>query len=147
MTVLYADTSALVRAYLADEPDHDVLRPLLLESHDVVVTSEIARVGFAGAVYRAARAGRVERSEPFVDRFDLDCGAKGPIALLRFERDAILALARRLVLAHPVGTLDAIHLAAALSEAAKSLPDSELVFITRDDGQAAAARSLGLEVR
>ena len=50
MTLLYADTSALVRAYFEDEPDHAPLRERLLEGGEPVVTSELARVELASAI-------------------------------------------------------------------------------------------------
>ena len=44
MTVLYADTSAVLRAYFHDEPDHETLRDLLLQGADLVITSELTRL-------------------------------------------------------------------------------------------------------
>ena len=44
MTTFYADSSALVRAYLGDEPGSASLRKLLLESGESVVTSELSLV-------------------------------------------------------------------------------------------------------
>ncbi len=54
MTLLYADPSALARAYLADEPDHAMLREMLLAGPDQVVTSALARVELASAIRAAA---------------------------------------------------------------------------------------------
>lgn len=64
MTLLYADTSALVRAYLADEPDHGSLRERLLEGDEPVVISELARIEMASVIRAAARGGRLRRSRP-----------------------------------------------------------------------------------
>ncbi len=43
------DTSALVRCYLAAEPDHQELSDLLLADEQPVVTSELTRVELASA--------------------------------------------------------------------------------------------------
>lgn len=147
MTTFYADTSALIRAYFADEPDHPQLRALLLEGHAAVLTSELARIEFASAVMAAARAGRLGTPENLLQRFDSDCGDGGPIALVRLEAEALLAVARDLVVSHALRTLDAIHVAAALAEL-PALPEGEdLTFVTRDRAQAQAAADLGLPVR
>jgi len=44
-------------------------------------------------------------------------------------------------------TLDAIHLAVCTEECPDLAGDDEIIFVTRDSGQARAARALGLTVR
>lgn len=144
MTLLYADTSALVRAYFADEPDHALLRRRLLEGADPVVTSDLTRVELASAVYAAARSGRLRRPQIVLDRFDADCADEGPLALLRLDPEPVLGRAHRLVREHPLRTLDAIHLAVALGDAMELAAGEPVVFVTRDSVQAEAARALGL---
>ncbi|CAN5745708.1 type II toxin-antitoxin system VapC family toxin [soil metagenome] len=146
MSTLYADTSAIVRAYLEDEADHSELRALLLDGLNAVITSELARVEFARAVTAAARAGRTAEKQALLDRFDLDCRLDGPIRMLTLDAQRILAGAFDLVLAHQVGTLDALHLATALTERGNLARVTEMAFVTRDEDQAAAARAEGLEV-
>lgn len=145
--LLYADTSALVRAYFPDEPDSAALRALLLEGEDPVVTSELTRVEFAGAVSAAARAGRLADARVILDRFDVDCADDGPLALLRLDPASALPLARRLVGEHRLRTLDAIHLAVALTDGVELAAGEPVDVVTRDDAQAAAATDLGLGVR
>ncbi|MCY7343306.1 MAG: type II toxin-antitoxin system VapC family toxin [Pseudonocardia sp.] len=145
MIVLYADTSAVVGAYLADEPDHTTLASLLFDGADAVVTSELTRVEFASATAAAARAGRLNRAGELRDRFDLDCGEDGPVSLLRLDATEALPIARDLVGRHRLRTLDALHLAVALT-AAQALAD-DVVMLTRDVRQSCAARELGLAVR
>jgi hypothetical protein len=145
VTRLYADTSALARAYLQDEPDHPTLRSLLLEGPDVVVTSEITRVELTSALAAADRAGRLADLATLLARVEADCGVAGRILLLAFRPDVALPRARRLVLEHPLTTLDALHLAVALDEALGG--DEEIVFVTRDDRQRVAAGAFGLEIR
>jgi predicted nucleic acid-binding protein len=145
VTVLYADTSALVRAYFVDEPEHPRLRELLLEGNEPVVTSEIARLELASAASAAGRAGRIPDAPAVLDAFDADCGDDGPIALLRLQPADALPRAVDLVQQQRLRTLDAIHLAVALS-----VPDvvavDDLAFVTCDQGQAVAAQALGLTV-
>lgn len=146
MTLLYADTSALVRAYFEDERDHAQLRERLLEGEEPVVTSELARVELASAIRAAAAAGRLRRSAGLLARIDADCEENGPIALLRLRSDAVLPMAYSLLLAHRLRTLDAIHLAVALEECPVLARDDDIVFVTRDGDQAVAAASLGFSV-
>lgn len=147
MTVLYADTSALVRAYLQDEPDHAQVRAVLLEGADPVVSSELARVEFASAVRAAGRTARIAEQQQLLDLFDVDCKADGPIKLLTLSPEAILPSAHRLVLDYHLRTLDAIHLAVALRHRDQVAEIAEFAFVTRDAEQATAAAALGLEVR
>jgi predicted nucleic acid-binding protein len=147
VTLLYADTSAILRAYFADESDHDALRAGLLEGTDPVVTSEVARVELASAVRSAAAAGRLKRWRGVLARMDADCGPNGPITLLALRSDPILTRSRSLVLEHRVRTLDAIYLAVALVECPSLSGEGGTAFVTRDEDQAAAASRLGFEVR
>jgi predicted nucleic acid-binding protein len=144
--VHYADTSALVRAYLSGEAEHAELRALLLDGDLPVVTSVLTRVEFASAVAAAGRAGRLRRPRVLLDRFDADCRGSGPLTLLDLDTAATLPLARRLVREHPVRTLDAIHLAVALTEATDLAAGEPVSMVTRDKTQAAAAESLGLRL-
>jgi predicted nucleic acid-binding protein len=146
VSVLYADTSALVRAYFADEPDHDELRTRLLEGEEPVVSSELTRVEFASAVSVAARAERLQEPGLFLDRFDADCGDDGPIALLRLDSGSALPLAYRLVVEHDLRTVDAVHLAVAATSARELAAGEPVILVTRDDRQAAAAAIMGLEI-
>jgi len=147
VTVFYADTSALIRAYVADEPDHRELRALLLDGQAAVLTSELARIEFASAVMAAARAGRLGTPRDLLGRFDADCSEGGPIALVRLEAEILLPVARDLVVSYALRTLDAIHLAAALAEEPALPKGVDLIFVTRDRAQGHVARDLGLTVR
>jgi predicted nucleic acid-binding protein len=143
--VLYADTSALIRAYFADEPDHELLRELLIDGSDPVVSSELARLEFASAVMAAHRCGRLRRAQSVIDRFDADCGDDGPLALIRcLDPGAVLKLAFDLVRRHRLRTLDSLHLAVALTDARDLAAGVPVVLATRDEAQAQAAVSAGL---
>lgn len=143
--MIYADTSALGRAYFSDELDHAALRALLLGGLETVVTSSLTRVEIASAAHRAARAGRIRDGRAMLDRFDADCGADGLIVRLRLRPDG-LAVAVDLVAAHALRALDAVHLAVALTDAVALAGEEPLTFVTRDAEQATAARAHGLTV-
>lgn len=149
MTVLYADTSALVRCWLpgADRSDGEHLRALLLEGANPVVTSELTRIEVASAVHAAARCGRLRRADGVLRRADRDWGVDGPVALLALRAAEVLPLARQIVLDHPVRTLDAIHLAVAATTAAELAAGDPIEFVTRDARQADVAEAMGLPVR
>jgi hypothetical protein len=97
-----------------------------------------------GAVAAAASAGRLYRASTVLDRFDADCGDEGPLTLLRFDPKPALALAYELVGDHRLRTLDAIHLAVALTDGVDLAAGEKVTVITRDEDQATAARAAGL---
>jgi uncharacterized protein len=143
VSVLFADTSALVRAYLSDEPRHDEVRALLLDGDQPVVASELAQVEFAAAAHAAERAGRIHDRHELLARFDASCATDGLLAILAFDA-ACVALAFELVRDHPLRTLDALHLAVLQHQVVPLFGDA--VLVSCDAGQLAAARALGLNV-
>jgi len=145
VSLIYADSSALVRAYFPDEPDHADLRTLLLEGNEAVVTSEIARLELASAARGASSGGRLSRWSELLARIDVDLAEGGPIGPIGLRPDLILPAAYRLVVEHRLRTLDAIHLAVCVEECPAFAGDDTIIFVTRDREQAAAARALGLE--
>ncbi len=145
MTRVYADSSVLVRAYLADEPDNEAARELLFGDGNGVVTSEIARVEFASAITRAMRARRIDAAGDYLAAFDVDCGIGSPITLLRFRPEATLTSAHRLATEHGLRSLDALHLAVALDDG-REVSGGALRFVTHDTEQAVAAAAEGLDV-
>ncbi len=144
MSLIYADSSALVTAYFPDEPAHEALRSLLLEGSEPVVTSELARLELASATRAAAAGGRLPRWRELLARFDVDFAEGGAIGPIGLRADLILPAAYRLVVEHRLRTLDAIHLAVCIEECPAFAGDDEIVFVTRDSEQAAVARALGL---
>jgi predicted nucleic acid-binding protein len=145
VTVLYADTSAVVGAYLADEPGHVELRKLLIDGDHRVLTSELTRLEFASAVTAAKRNGRIPDAGAFLVQFDED--AQSVLGVIPLESRRILAAARRLVTDnYPVRTLDAIHIAVAMHSTAELTGGEPVTFVTRDERQADAAKANGFEV-
>ena len=145
MSLIYADSSALIRAYFPDEADHVDLRTLLLEGNEAVVTSEIARLELASAARAVSSVGRLSRWSELLARIDVDLAEGGPIGPIGLRPDLILPAAYRLVVEHRLRTLDAIHLAVCVEECPAFAGDDTIIFVTRDREQAAAARALGLE--
>jgi hypothetical protein len=147
LSYLYADTSALLRAYFPDEPGHAELRALLLEGSEPVGASELARVEFASAARAAVSAGRLRILEDLLDRFNAHCGPGGRIRLLALDAPAVFPRAYELVLQHRLRASDAIHLAVALEQYRPLAGDTDVIFVTRDEDQAAAALALGFAIR
>lgn len=143
--MLYVDTSALVRAYMADEAGHDGLVELLRTGHEMVATSSLTAVEAASAFRLAVRAGRLTEQEGrwLLDTLDHDLGPDGVIGVFTFDVERALARARLLLLRHPLRTLDALHLAIAEHEGHQLAAGEPLVFVTRDQGQRDAAEALG----
>ena len=138
---IFADTSAVVRAYLSDEPDHATLAEVLLAGPEPVVISALAEVEFVSAVARATRDGRIGQSlaDCLLADFGADTASDGRLAVATFDAEAAFATAKRLLGKYRLRTLDALQLAAAMSVAATT--DEELAFCTRDEDQAAVARA------
>jgi len=142
LSILYADSSALARVYLADEPGWRELEAALFDPQICVATSELSGLELAGAAKGAERAGRIESAGTLLSVIDADLDSH--VTLVRLKPERVLPEARKLVLTHRLRALDAIHLAVALD-----LRDHEaggVVFVTRDADQAAAAEALGFEL-
>jgi len=144
--VLYVDTSALVTAYLRDEPEHDKFRKLLLEGDAPILSSDFTRIEFAGAMTAAKRTGRIPDPAAVLAHFDHLASPDGDLVLIPFNPDRVIPAAQRLVTEnYPVRTLDAIHIAVAMHTA--GLTGGEpITFVTRDERQAEAAEANGFEV-
>ncbi len=106
------------------------------------MASEIVRVELARAAKNAESSGRIPDATPVLRRIDIDLDQS--IGLLDLEPVTILPRARKLVLEHRLGTLDAIHLAVAIE--LREREEDEVVFVTRDGDQAAAARALDFQL-
>lgn len=143
--VTYVDTSALARAYLADEAEHETLRARILGSADVVVTWALSLVEMTSAIRSAQRAGRIGDADHIVAGVARDM-VLGRVIPLTGDPGRLLDRAQDLCDRHPLRALDAMHLAVALHDAGDALPDADVVFLTRDDAQAEAARREGLLV-
>ena len=128
--------------YLGDEPGWRELESLLFGPDAFVATSELSSVELAGAAKGAERAGRIASAEVLLATVDGDL--RSQIQLIRLDPESVLPQARKLVLGYRLRALDAIHLAVALEFRASG--EDDVVFVTRDADQAAAAKALGFAV-
>ncbi|MDP9397469.1 MAG: type II toxin-antitoxin system VapC family toxin [Actinomycetota bacterium] len=145
MTVLYADTSAVIRAYFVDEPEHSRLHELLLERDEPVVASEITRVERAGQRLPPPAPGGSGRGPRSLRPSDEDCGDGARVSLLRLQPEDVLPRAVSLVQQQRLRTLDAIHVVVALSVPHLLVAD-DVTLVTRDQRQEVGAHALGLRV-
>ena len=126
MTISYIDASALVKLVI-DEAETPAMYRWFIEATRTLTS----RVGVIETMRAVARRGD----------FDVDHRDAVLADVEVVELDAPVAAAAATVGLHSWRTLDAIHLATAVS----LLPDLE-AFVTYDDRLAEAARSLGLPV-
>ncbi|WP_240686979.1 type II toxin-antitoxin system VapC family toxin [Amycolatopsis suaedae] len=147
MTVLYADTSAVVRAFMPDEPEHDELAKLLLDNEDLVITSELTRVEFASAMARARNSGRFLYAKEAIRLFDQEVTSSGSLSVVPLEPRVVMPAAWRLVSDnYTLRALDAIHLAVAMHDTSRLARGRRVAMVTRDHRQAEAAKANGMEV-
>lgn len=149
MSVLFADSSALVRAYFDDEVGHSIFRSVLLVERNTVLASELSSVEVRRAFAAARRVERLPESAlvRIGEEFGAATSKEQRFRLIPLDPEPILARALELVEAYPLGTLDAIHLAVADREGRALAGDDELVFVTADATQGQAAAALGMTVR
>ena len=143
MVIAYADTSAVARAFLVDEADHEVLRGLLFTTPGVAVTSDLTRIELSAVFRRAARAGRISDPERLITTALAEVSRSGGLRTVNLRIGEIENEVHHLLARHRLRAADAIHLATAI--VALDGPDG-VQFITRDRDQAEAARSEGFEV-
>lgn len=134
----YFDTSALVKRYVDEEGRAQVQR--LLRRHQCV-TSAMMAVEFRGALRRRTDHGSLDakRVPEILRRFASD---REFWALVEVT-DEVLRAAEKLVAAHPLRTLDAIHVASA-ELFAERLAVSEFTFVSADTRQTTAAADIGM---
>lgn len=142
--IVYADSSVLVRAYLADENGHLQALRLLEDRNLIVVSGSWTRVEVTGALVRAAKSHR-EVLTDLLRVWDQDTGDDGPITILHADQRQVEERALSIVMAHGLRAMDAWHVALA-SLTVPELADGDKVgFATRDDAQAEVARQWGFD--
>jgi uncharacterized protein len=137
----YFDTSALVKRYV-DEPGRREVQQLL-RRHDCV-TSAILPVELRSALRRRVAERTLDSSHgsEILNRVAAD---RVYWTVIEVGTD-VLNGAEALVSAHPLRTLDAIHVASAQLFAGR-LSIAELVFVSADRRQTEAASAIGLTTR
>ena len=137
----YFDTSALVKRYV-DEPGRREVLQLLRQNECVV--SAMLPVELRSGLRRRVTEGSIDAARlPAILKH---VAADRPYWTLVEVGTDVLADAETLVAAHPIRTLDAIHVASAQLFAARvSMPG--LTFVSADKRQTETAAAVGLVVR
>ncbi len=137
----YFDTSALVKRYVDEAGRRAVLR--LLRGHDVV-TSAIVPIELRSALRRRVSDGTLDeqRVPEIVKRVATE---RGFWALIEVSSN-VLTAAEMLVATHRLRALDAIHVASAQLFAGR-IAVPELLFVSADARQTAAAAAVGMTIR
>jgi len=138
---MYFDTSALVKRYVDEPGRREVLR--LLRRNECV-TSAVLPVELRSGLRRRAAEGSLDatRLPAILKHIAAD---RSYWTLVEVGID-VLAGAETLVAAHPIRTLDAIHVASAQLFAARvSIPG--LTFVSADKRQTGTAAAIGLVAR
>ena len=137
----YFDTSALVKRYV-DEPGRREVLQLLRRNE--CVTSAVLPVELRSGLRRRVAEGSIDATRlPAILKH---VAADRPYWTLVEVGTDVLAAAETLVAAHPIRTLDAIHVASAQLFAARvSMPG--LTFVSADKRQTETAVAVGLVVR
>ena len=141
MAWAYFDTSALVKSYV-DEPGQREVRELVRDFD--WVASALLPLELRSALRRltSEAALSTEQLREVVSRISED---RVYWNLIEVSAD-VLAAAELLVATHPLRALDAVHVASAQLFAARA-GLLELMFISADARQTAAAAAMGLAVR
>ena len=137
----YFDTSALVKRYVDEPGRREVLRLL---RQNPCVTSTVLPVELRSGLRRRVAEGSIDAAGlPAILRH---VAADRPYWTLVEVGTDVLAGAEMLVAAHPIRTLDAIHVASAQLFATRmSMPG--LTFVSADKRQTETAVAVGLVVR
>jgi len=137
----YFDTSALVKRYVNERGRREVLH--LLRQNECV-TSAVVPVELRSGLRRRVAEGSID--PPHLPAMLKHLAADRPYWTLVEVGTDVLAAAETLVAAHPIRTLDAIHVASAQLFAARvSMPG--LTFVSADKRQTDTAVAVGLLVR
>jgi predicted nucleic acid-binding protein len=138
--VIYFDTSALIKRFVAEKGTALVQRVMAKES--LVATATVAYAEIYAGLTRKYRDDHLSRAEYTLvcKKFERDWPAYIRVEL----RDEILQLSRELIQRHPLRGFDAIHLASALS--LKTNLDGDVTFAAADERLLRAASAEDLEV-
>ena len=136
---LYAESSAVL-AWLLDEPTAPEIRTALAEA-EIILTSDLTLLACHRALIRTVSLGQLTEAEAADERARLNQAA-AHWTVLGLASD-MLERARRPFPIEPIRTLDALHLASALS-ARQAVPG--IALLTLDHRVRGCARELGFEL-
>ncbi len=142
--IAYLDSSVLVRKYLGDEGESNRIGALLADPTVSTITGTWSRIEVAGALVRAARAGRGKLAELLAAFEDDTSPRSGTLVTVEALQAEVEGIAYALVRQRGIRAMDAWHLASAYT-ARELLADrgETFAFITRDAEQRLAADDLG----
>lgn len=137
---VYIDTSALAKRYLA-EKGSDAFDAFLIAQPDDCVISPLVATELESIVQRLLRQRLIDKAYAEQVRQDFAADLRGALWSMRPFPSAVLALAADLIrmLAAPLATLDALHLASAVE-----LDCSAIATGDRQLATAAAERGLNV---
>jgi predicted nucleic acid-binding protein len=140
--MIYLDTSYIVKAYVNEPGSDEVLKELANKTG--LVSSILGRIEFTSALMRQRRAKELSKSESEQAQFSLESDTQNNIWTWTPISREITQQATKLLI-HPktygiLRTLDAIHLASAMSI------DAKLIY-THDKRMLEAAQHFGLKAR
>lgn len=140
MAWAYFDTSVLGRSYFSEQGRAEAVK--ILRGHECI-TSILTVVEFRSALRRRMTEDVLSSrdAEAVLERFSVDRQGWG---LVEITSD-VLSGAEDIVATHAVRTIDAVHIASARVVFGRLQADAPR-FITADQRQADAARSVGLRV-
>ena len=141
----FVDSSVVVRAFLSDEPHHELAHAVVF-GEEPVLASELALLECEAAFRRGQRLGRIDlrMCDRLCDAVAAHLGADGPTTTLSSDLGVVVDRAREIVHDLPVRSLDALHLAVADIDGRRVAGEGGLVFVTADRAQAEAAVALGM---
>ena len=136
---LYAESSAVL-AWLLDQPQGDAAAAALAAA-DVVIASDLTVIECDRAIARAVALGELDETDALERQGRLNAVSAG--WTLIGLHDEIVERARRPFPIEPIRTLDAIHIASALT-ARKAVPD--LTMLSLDGRVREVAVALGFRL-
>lgn len=138
--ILYLDTSALVKLYIAEPGSEDVKAKV--EAMPVISVSRVAYVEARAGIARKYRAGELSLKEykRMVEDLDKDWGRYFIVEV----SESVVELGGELTDRHPLRGFDALHLASALF--LKNRTQLEVSFLCFDEKLKSAAEAEGLTV-
>jgi predicted nucleic acid-binding protein len=136
---LYAESSAVL-SWLLDESSSSQVRRLLVEA-DIIVASDLTLIECDRVLLRAVSQGELTEADAADRRAHL-ANAAAHWHILRIAAE-IVDRARQPFPEEPIRTLDAIHLASALTARAAI---AELKLLSLDDRVRNSAKKLGLQL-
>ncbi|MEV7967169.1 type II toxin-antitoxin system VapC family toxin [Sphaerisporangium sp. NPDC088356] len=141
--IVYADSSVLARAYLADEPYHAEARSLLEDPDVLMVTGSWTDIEVSGALVRAARGHSGDLQE-LLRAWDSHTNPEGGlITLLTAPQEQVEARALHIVRRHGLRAMDAWHVSIASLVVPELADGDSYGFASRDKAQAEVAAGYG----